>query len=309
MAVIQKIRHLIIAGVNKGGTTTLFSILGQHPEICPSSVKETCYFLPERYGKKRERGEVYQHYFDAHGNEQWLLEATPGYLYGGVKLIEAIRQVTGHDTRILIVLREPVSRTFSYFRKRKSIQELKGDITFSDYIARCLELSGEDLVKEENNIYFGIEGSKYADYLPVWLDEFGDNIRIIFFDELVSNQVAVIKDICIWLGLDSNSLIEQVKEGVNENRTIYTRYKILQWPAIRAYRILEAFFRRHYKIKTILTRLYYFLNRAQSSPETLDPLDKASLENFYHPYNKKLATMLIDRNKSLPAWLEKHVEE
>ena len=41
----------IIAGVNKAGTTSLFVSLSTHPDVAPSSIKETRYFLPARYGQ------------------------------------------------------------------------------------------------------------------------------------------------------------------------------------------------------------------------------------------------------------------
>ncbi|MDP6674615.1 MAG: sulfotransferase domain-containing protein [Gammaproteobacteria bacterium] len=304
MAEIQKPRHLIIAGVNKGGKATLFSALGRHPDICPSSVKETCYFLPERYGGNRELPQIYQRYFDAADREQWLLEATPGYLYGGDRLIKAIRQVTGGDTKILVVLREPVSRAFSYFRDKKSMLELPQNADFSDYIERCLEKTDEDLAKEESNLFFGLEGGKYADYLQVWIEEFGNDLRIVFFDDLVDDQVVVLTEICAWLDVDVDQIIVNVKEGVRENRTMYTRYRFLQWLAVRTYRVLEVFFRRHHQAKGVLTRFYYFLNRGKSDKEILEPADKARLQEFYHPYNQRLANLLTDRQNTLPDWLE-----
>jgi hypothetical protein len=283
----------------------LFSALARHPDICPSSVKETCYFLPERYGKNRESAGVYERYFDAADSQKWLLEATPGYLYGGIRLIKAIRQVAGQDTKILVVLREPVSRAFSFFRAKKSLVELPSAITFSEYIDRCLELSQSELAREERNVYFGVEGGKYIDYLQDWMEEFMGNIRIIFFDELVNNQVEVLTDIFNWLGVDSENIQEQKEGEIRENRTMFTRFRILQWFAVRTYRILEVFLRRHRKIKDILTRFYYFLNRGESSGEELDPFEKDRLEEFYRPYNKRLADLLADRNPELPEWLER----
>ena len=305
MARNQNPRHLIIAGVNKSGTTTLFTALGLHPDICPSSIKETRFFLPERYGKNHESEGVYAQYFGVTDSHKWLLEATPGYLYGGTRLIKSIRQVTGNDTKIVVVLREPVTRAFSYFRNKKSMLEIPGTITFSDYIELCMELSAEDLGKEENNKYFGIEGGKYVNYLQCWLEEFGDDIEVVFFDNLVENQVLVISDVCMWLGLDVSHIIDQVKEGVNENRTTYTRHWYLQWAAVRIYRALEAFFRSHHKTKDIFRRFYYFLNSAKSSEEELDPADKDRLAEFYRPYNNRLADLLADRNPELPEWLER----
>ena len=44
----------IIAGVNKAGTTSLFVSLSTHPDVAPSAIKETRYFLPARYGQPLE---------------------------------------------------------------------------------------------------------------------------------------------------------------------------------------------------------------------------------------------------------------
>src|SRR4051794_41003093 len=47
----EQLPNLIIAGVSKGGTTSLFRYLAQHPDICPSPIKELRYFEPLRYGE------------------------------------------------------------------------------------------------------------------------------------------------------------------------------------------------------------------------------------------------------------------
>jgi hypothetical protein len=42
--------NLLLAGVPKAGTTSLFRYLEQHPDICSSSDKEIGYFNPLRHG-------------------------------------------------------------------------------------------------------------------------------------------------------------------------------------------------------------------------------------------------------------------
>ncbi len=42
----ERLPNLIIAGVGKAGTTSLFWYLSQHPGICASDVKEIQYFTP-----------------------------------------------------------------------------------------------------------------------------------------------------------------------------------------------------------------------------------------------------------------------
>ena len=42
-------RFLIIGGASKAGTTSMFSYLAEHPQICASHAKETRFFLDSDY--------------------------------------------------------------------------------------------------------------------------------------------------------------------------------------------------------------------------------------------------------------------
>ena len=114
---------LVIAGVNKAGTTSLYSYLTGHPAVCGSSIKETCYFLPIRYGREPEPLGTYREYFAACRAGQIAIEATPGYFYGGGALARALDAAVP-GVRVVIVLREPVSRLVSFFRFQQSMLHL-----------------------------------------------------------------------------------------------------------------------------------------------------------------------------------------
>jgi hypothetical protein len=47
----KKLANLIIAGINKAGSTSLFHYLSAHPDVSGSIDKETCYFLPLLYSE------------------------------------------------------------------------------------------------------------------------------------------------------------------------------------------------------------------------------------------------------------------
>src|SRR3712207_9448996 len=64
-----RLPNLIIAGVGKGGTTSLFRYLGQHPQVCASRVKELRYFQSLRYGEPMAPLDQYTRHF-AHWNGQ-----------------------------------------------------------------------------------------------------------------------------------------------------------------------------------------------------------------------------------------------
>ena len=82
----------VIAGVNKAGTTSLFVSLSEHPDVAPSAVKETRYFLPARYGRPLEPVERWEEYFSGR-REPVRLEATPSYFYGGAAVARAMQEV------------------------------------------------------------------------------------------------------------------------------------------------------------------------------------------------------------------------
>ena len=100
---------VVIAGVNKAGTTSLFVSLSEHPQVAPSAVKETRFFLPARYGKPVAPVDVYDEYFT-------VAPETPGPARGdAVATSTAARRSPGvidetlPDARIIVVLREPVA--------------------------------------------------------------------------------------------------------------------------------------------------------------------------------------------------------
>ena len=112
--------NFIIAGVNKAGTTSVFQYLNGHPQVCVSRDKETGYFLPYRYGQKGEPIEKYTEQFLDHKNEKIIVEATPGYFFGGFPLAIAMHDTVQQDCKVLIILREPVSRLVSFYRAKKN---------------------------------------------------------------------------------------------------------------------------------------------------------------------------------------------
>ena len=91
----KKLPNLIIAGVNKAGSTSLFHYLSQHPEVCGSKDKETCYFLPLLYNESISPITNYEAQFSHCGKSAYRLEATPAYIYGGEKIAAEIKKRLG----------------------------------------------------------------------------------------------------------------------------------------------------------------------------------------------------------------------
>ncbi|TSA49978.1 MAG: hypothetical protein D4R43_02975, partial [Sphingobacteriales bacterium] len=110
-----KYANLIVAGVSKCGSTSLFSYLAAHSEVCGSNVKETKFFMPLKFGQQLPPLSEYENYFTNYNNEKYRLDATPSYLFGGKKLAQAIRDNLS-DVKIIFILRNPVGRSYSWYQ-------------------------------------------------------------------------------------------------------------------------------------------------------------------------------------------------
>lgn len=297
--------NLIVAGTVKGGTTSLFSYLSKHPEICISSVKETCFFLPLRYGNARVGIDQYQKYFSGcRRGEKYRVESTPGYLDGGRAVAEEIKAELG-KIKIVFVLRNPVDRLKSFYRYQKAQMNLPKELTFVQYVEACKQMPFDERSLQENDAYWGIDGGLYVKYLADWFNVFGkDNIRVLFFDDLVCCPSTVLVELSAWLGID-DSVYKNMKFEV-ENKTVLYRLGMIHSMAIRANKLLEPFMRQVPAVKSIVRKMYYALN-SESEKEVISEVDIQNIELFYEDANTKLATALKAWGyKYLPAWLDSH---
>ena len=294
--------NLIVAGVNKAGTTSLYAYLAQHPQIGASAIKETCHFLPLRYGEPMPSLDNYRRQFQQVTDKPVRFESTPGYFYGGKPLIDGLRKSLGNDLRIILIFREPVSRLVSFFNFKKSTLELPADLTLSEYIERCQTMTEADLRKRDNNPWFGLEGGKYADYLQPWLDAFPDKIKILFMDDLNRDARGVLIEILSFVELDPATA--DTIELSRENKGTDFRFAGAQKAALALNRMGETFWRSHPKIKRSLRRLYYALN-GKKFDKLEDGQRLEALHRFYEPYNARFAQQLIEAGTTnLPGWLQ-----
>jgi len=121
-------RQLFVVGAQKAGSTSLFAYLAEHPGICASDNKETEFFSrDERFARGRD---YYRSLFAKRSGCQYSMDATPEYMYYP-RCAERIHSYYPDTARIVMVLREPVSRAFSAFNM---YQQLVKQPWFEDYV-------------------------------------------------------------------------------------------------------------------------------------------------------------------------------
>jgi hypothetical protein len=293
-------RDAIIAGVNKAGTTSLFVSLSTHPDVAPSSIKETRFFLPARYGTPLPPAAEWDAYFADAGDRPVHLEATPSYFYGGAAVATAMRERLV-DPHALVVLREPVSRAVSFFTYQKIRLRFPADYPITDYLAAADRLTTDDFQDPDNEKYMAFRGGCYADFLPGWFDVLGvDHVRVVDFDRLVRDQVTTLHDTATWLGLDPERFPADASSS--ENRTTGFKSEGFQRVALASNDRLERLLRRHPELKRKLRAFYYRLN-GRPTEEPIPASVRAELAARYAKPNARLAQQLDAAGIPRPGWL------
>ncbi len=203
------IRHAVIAGVNKAGTSSIFTYLSEHPEICASSKKETRYFLSPCPEDIRESFIEYNKFFSHCPSKKTLirLEATPDYLRFGRQTAERIKRVL-NNVHLLFVLREPAERLYSHFRSHseKSLLRLPSGLTFEDFVQLCLlyEKSGSNPMGLHKFHLTALRAGRYDIFLEDYARVFGSwkGINIFFYENLKNDPIGFMESICEAIGID-----------------------------------------------------------------------------------------------------------
>ena len=194
--------YLIIGGATKCATTSLYTYLGQHPNICQSSYKETRFFLNANYPLKRHTpisNELsdYQKFFKGCAENSIKMEATPDYLYSAntEKNIKDLLK----NYFILFIVRNPIDRLVSYYKFAKQMNLLEENISFDNYIQQM----NNDSTKKAQHL-LALEQGKYYNYINNYIDCLGkENVAVILYDDLINHPYNTMVNICQSLKIPS----------------------------------------------------------------------------------------------------------
>ncbi len=202
----------VILGGQRCGTSSLYKYLGQHPEIAPSLRKEIEYFTID-YGN----GELW---YRAHfplalrrlisrlfGRSLVTFEATPDYLFDP-RAPERLQRLLP-EARLIVLLREPVSRAFSHYHHMARLG--LDDLSFPDAIAaEESRLSGQLEEMKEDPLarvlpfrrYSYRTRGLYAEQLERWFDLFPrEQFLILGSDDLFTDPVGTLHRIADFVGV------------------------------------------------------------------------------------------------------------
>lgn len=192
-----------MVGAPKTGTSSFFRYLAGHPDIFLPAVKELHYFAyPEvsdtYYDVPFVTSESeYLSLFDNRRNEKAAGDLSPSYLFH-TRAAERIREFQP-EARIIISLRNPIKRAISHYLM--DVRLGYQDRPLAEFMQRT----------EENRLFHTqyIEVGMYSNQIQAYLDSFGpDNVLILFYDDLVRDPQAYLRQVLAFLGVDQQYPID-----------------------------------------------------------------------------------------------------
>lgn len=293
-------QYVIIAGLPRSGTTSLYTYLMRHPALCASTVKETQHFLPAGKGAPVAPLATYATFFQHCREQAYRLEASASYFYGGERTAQAIYDQLG-SARIILILRDPAERLFSYFTHEKMYGNLPKAVVFEAFLDEAMQGRGAFAGLAPDSAESPLSSGYYINYLPGWQRYFAGSLRILFFDDLKRKPLELVQGVCTWLGIDP--AFYAGFEFTAENRGALYKNKRLHMAARAVNTRFETFLRNHPTLKRALRSLYYGINEAETERPVLRPETYARLAALYQPYNVQLRAYLTQHGYPVSGWL------
>jgi hypothetical protein len=235
---------LVIIGVKRGGTTSLFRDLERHPSMCP--MVPSARRLPLRENMKgahffdsdmAKSARWYRSHFPTSITRWWrtrstgaafAAEASPYYLFHPLAAQRAAAALP--HTRFVVMLRDPVERTVSHWAEqtRNGVEHL----SLRDALAAEAERVGTDGTRLADGVLASSHAheqqtyaaqSEYASSLARWRDAVGrDRLVIVFSERYYAEPNDVLATV-----LGAAGLADMPEEFRSEHRNAAPRPSVL----------------------------------------------------------------------------------
>src|ERR1044072_1565990 len=281
----------------KGGTSSLFSWLADHPQACGSIVKENFYMMDERdpRGRKesnyQEQGlDGYQACFsDCSEHHRIIFEATTHYLYQQTAL-EVLSKLNPRP-QIVVLLRKPSERVYSSFQYSKNnLANVRRELTFSRFFDELQKNSDSEMIGEyaRESAYVlknDLRNSRSIEYLSLWVERFGNEfVKVFLFEEMKKEPRAVMHDFARRVGIDPSFYDDYHFQARNE--TVGVSYPALHRVARKLNRAIPRGNLRN-ALKTVYLKAQSGKTANGKTPEDRQSL--AALDRHFQPFNQRLA--------------------
>ena len=287
--------NFLIAGASKSGSTSLYYILNQHPQVTFSKGnKEPSFFFSEKVKNYIDTDvldksgiiytwnrylELYKHVKD----EIAIGDASVGYLYDFKTSIPNIKRYLG-DVKIIILLRNPIEKVLSQYNhiKRYNAEPLS--------IEEALKAEEERIKANYPAIYHYKNQALYYTQVEAYFNHFSC-VKVFLTDELDNRTDDVIKKCCKFLEINEFFIYDSHRQNVSHQSLIK--------PVFEKYLVFR--FMKN-MLKVLIGNEYYIKlrNKTQIKHKVeIDSETKFYLKQFYKEDIQKLEILL---RKDLRSW-------
>jgi len=204
-----------VPGFSKCGTTTLCSLLEQHPEIFIPKCKEPMFFNNRNYHNHWDK---YAEFFQESKELQRLGEGTTFY---STKNNEDFvrRNLLQHypNSKMIFIARDPIARIESSFREFHHSGPQFGVAT-----PTALKDALEQLPAIVNDTLYWSRLSAYKEHMPE------QNIHVMFLEDLKSNTAYELKKCFEFLEVNTQYLIPEQNQQLNTGSSKLYDSKLLR---------------------------------------------------------------------------------
>lgn len=286
--------NFIIAGTNKSGTGSVFTYLGDHPEVSCSGIKETNFFIREYTGNPDEDQKQYARYFASCDHEAAIIaEASPAYLSFAETVAPRIRKLAG-NVNLLFILRDPVERLYSFYHSHVARFLIPENMPFDEFVrlSSAYEqgtISPADYHLRETQL-MTMRSGRYSLYLSHFYRVFPSrSVRVMFYDHLRDDPKAFMKQLSALVNIDPS--FYETYHFKKANITITARNNAVHRLAMRVNRTFEKYLRKAPGFKALLREIYAVTNvRRQGYPPMEDAL-RNTLKGYYAESIDELSTL------------------
>ncbi|WP_051275575.1 phytanoyl-CoA dioxygenase family protein [Aestuariibacter salexigens] len=204
-------KYLFGIGVEKCGTSSLFSMLDSHPLFNTSVNKET-FFFSKHY---QEGIESYLNLFKLNPLQfqGYSVDITPSYF----RSPETLRRIQSFEAekKILIMLRDPIKRAYSHYVHDVVHHISSGEKSHN--FTKNIPVSFEQLIDRRPDYYL----PAYSSLVENAFNVFGrHNVHIIKLEDLISCTTSTLQQLCLFLGINETELDSAKLLHSNERKIV-----------------------------------------------------------------------------------------
>lgn len=285
--------NLLLAGVGKAGSTSLYRWLAAHDEVDGGRVKEPRWFAWTWQGGQPTAWEEYTANWQR-DDVGWRLDGSVDTYLGGRAAATAVRRHLGRP-KVVLLLRDPVERLASAHRFFASRAGVRGGVSLREMAEIALQQRASDPDRRMRKFYWALTGSLYGELVPPFLDEFGEDCFVAATEDMARSRARLGE----WLGLHGppRGLVD-----LDANRSMGFRSAPVHRVAVTVRDRGATLLERWPRLRVGLRRAYARVNSAPVEVDQQEPLPD-EVHELIAASNERLRAALRASGHDIPSWL------